>query len=178
MPPEQWGMSLYKIFLYQVYTNLAYVPPTCWRLNNYKLSWSIKTYVIPYLVEKEMRLSSGYGTTQNNTSLSPPLFNNPSSYLPTFWNTTSLYGTTFSSFYEYSFLQWPFYGFYCCRNVPLLPLCYLLCSFSSHFCRYFSIFLYILNFYIVYMYHTWCVYIYLIILSILSLVFLLIYVLS
>ena len=36
-----------KIFLCQVYTNLAYVPPMYRRVKNYKFSFSIKTYVIP-----------------------------------------------------------------------------------------------------------------------------------
>ena len=36
-----------KIFLYQVYTNLGYVPPTYRRVKNYEFALSIKTYVNP-----------------------------------------------------------------------------------------------------------------------------------
>ena len=53
---------MWKIFLHQVYTNLAYVTLTDKRVKKYDFSLSIKTYVIPQLVETEMRLSSGSGT--------------------------------------------------------------------------------------------------------------------
>ena len=48
--------------MYQVYTNLAYVPPTYRKRKKYDFSLSIKTYVIPYLVETEMGFLSGDGT--------------------------------------------------------------------------------------------------------------------
>ena len=56
------NVIMWKIFLYQVYTNLAHVPPTYRIFKNYEFSLSIKTYLSPYLVETEMRFSSGAGT--------------------------------------------------------------------------------------------------------------------
>ena len=53
-----------KIFLHQVYTNLAYATPTYRGVKNYKFPWLIKTYVGTKLVETEMGFSSGSGTTK------------------------------------------------------------------------------------------------------------------
>ena len=44
-----------KIFLYKVYTNLAYVPLTYRRIKKYNFSQSIKTYVNTQQVKREMR---------------------------------------------------------------------------------------------------------------------------
>ena len=60
-----------KIILYQVYTNLTYVPPAYRREKNYEFSLSIKTYVSPYNVKTGIIFSSGAGTTLDNTELDP-----------------------------------------------------------------------------------------------------------
>ena len=42
-----------KIFLNQVYNNLAYVPPTYWRFKKYNFSISTKNYVSPYHIKRK-----------------------------------------------------------------------------------------------------------------------------
>ena len=51
------------MFLYQVYTKLAYVPPKYRIFINYDFSLSIETCVSHWHIETEMRFSSGAGTT-------------------------------------------------------------------------------------------------------------------
>ena len=59
--------------VYQVYTNLVYVPPMYRRVKDYKFSLSIKTYVNTYHVKKEMIISSGAGTTQMQSNIICPM---------------------------------------------------------------------------------------------------------